>query len=221
MIEVAAIIVAAGRGKRFGSAKQFAILKGLPLVYWSLERFEKHPEVDRIVLVIPPEEEKGTFLRRYKKLQAVVPGGTERQDSVWQGFEQIDPSRTGIVLVHDGVRPLLSEGLITRVIQAARDKGAAVPGVALDETIKEAKGEDVIKTHDRNNLYRIQTPQGFSYALLKEALESAARDKFYGTDEAMLLERLGKRVVVVEGDPKNIKITSPSDIKVAEALLET
>lgn len=221
MTEVAAIIVAAGRGKRFGSAKQFAILKGLPLVYWSLERFEKHPEVDRIVLVIPPEEEKGTFLRRYKKLQAVVPGGTERQDSVWQGFKQIDPSRTGIVLVHDGVRPLLSEGLITRVIHAARDKGAAVPGVALDETIKEAKGEDVIKTHDRNSLYRIQTPQGFSYALLKEALESAARDKFYGTDEAMLLERLGKRVVVVEGDPKNIKITNPSDIKVAEALLET
>ena len=221
MSEVAAIIVAAGRGKRFGSAKQFAILKGLPLVYWSLERFEKHPEVDRIVLVIPPQEEKETFLRRYKKLQAVVPGGTERQDSVWQGFEQIDPSLTGIVLVHDGVRPLLSEGLITRVIRAARDKGAAVPGVALDETIKEAKGEDVIKTYDRNSLYRIQTPQGFSYALLKEALESAVRDKFYGTDEAMLLERLGKRVVVVEGDPKNIKITNPSDLKVAEALLET
>ena len=221
MTQVAAIIVAAGRGERFGSAKQFAILKGLPLVYWSLERFEKHPEVDRIVLVIPPEEEKETFLRRYKKLQAVVPGGTERQDSVWQGFEQIDPSRTGVVLVHDGVRPLLSEGLITRVIQAARDKGAAVPGVALDETIKEVKGEDVIKTHERNSLYRIQTPQGFSYALLKEALESAVRDKFYGTDEAMLLERLGKRVVVVEGDPKNIKITNPSDLKVAEALLET
>ncbi len=220
MTEVAVIIVAAGRGKRFGSAKQFAILKGLPLVYWSLERFEKHPEVDRIVLVIPPEEEKETFLRRYKKLQAVVPGGTERQDSVGQGFDQIDPSRTGVVLVHDGVRPLLSEGLITRVIQAAREKGAAVPGVALDETIKEAKGEDVIKTHERNSLYRIQTPQGFSYALLKEALESAARDKFYGTDEAMLLERLGKRVVMVEGDPKNIKITNPSDLKVAEALLE-
>jgi 2-C-methyl-D-erythritol 4-phosphate cytidylyltransferase len=221
MSEVAAIIVAAGRGKRFGSAKQFAILKGLPLVYWSLERFEKHPEVDRIVLVIPPQEEKETFLRRYKKLQAVVPGGTERQDSVGQGFEQIDPSRTGIVLVHDGVRPLLSEGLITRVIHAARDKGAAVPGVALDETIREARGEDVIKTHDRNSLYRIQTPQGFSYALLKEALESAVRDKFYGTDEAMLLERLGMRVVLVEGDPKNIKITNPSDLKVAEALLET
>ena len=221
MTEVAAIIVAAGRGKRFGSAKQFAILKGLPLVYWSLERFEKHPEVDRIVLVIPPEEEKETFLRRYKKLQAVVPGGTERQDSVGQGFEQIDPSRTGVVLVHDGVRPLLSEGLITRVIHAARDKGAAVPGVALDETIREVRGEDVIKTHDRNSLYRIQTPQGFSYALLKEALESAARDKFYGTDEAMLLERLGQRVVMVEGDPKNIKITNPSDLKVAEALLET
>jgi len=221
MSEVAAIIVAAGRGKRFGSAKQFAILKGLPLVYWSLERFEKHPEVDRIVLVIPPQEEKETFLRRYKKLQAVVPGGTERQDSVGRGFEQIDPSRTGVVLVHDGVRPLLSEGLITRVIHAARDKGAAVPGVALDETIREARGEDVIKTHDRNSLYRIQTPQGFSYALLKEALESAVRDKFYGTDEAMLLERLGKRVVLVEGDPKNIKITNPSDLKVAEALLET
>jgi 2-C-methyl-D-erythritol 4-phosphate cytidylyltransferase len=220
MASVSAIIVAAGRGRRFGSAKQFANLKGLPLVYWCLERFEKHPEVDHLVLVLPPGEEKETYLRRYKKLTAVVSGGPERQDSVWNGFQKIVPDETGIVLVHDGVRPLLGEGLITRVVQAAREAGAAVPGLASEETIKEARGREIIKTYDRHSLFRIQTPQGFSYPVLKEALESAARDKFYGTDEALLVERLGKRVILVEGDFKNIKITNPSDLRVAEALLE-
>jgi len=220
MAEVSAIILAAGRGRRFGSAKQFASLKGMPLVYWCLERFEKHPEVDRLVLVLPPEEDIESYLKRYKKLAAVVPGGPERQDSVWNGFRQVVPDEAGIVLVHDGVRPLVGEGLISRVIQAAREAGAAVPGLVSEETIKEARGREVVKTHDRQTLFRVQTPQGFAYPVLKEALESGARDKFYGTDEAMLVERLGKRVVLVEGDPKNIKITNPSDLRVAEALLE-
>jgi len=220
MKTVTAIIVAAGRGQRFGSAKQFAILKGLPLVYWSLERFEKHPEVDGIVLVVPAGEEKETFLKRYKKLKAVVAGGMERQDSVRQGFLQVKPGEAEIVLIHDGVRPLVSEGLITRVIQAARDKGAAVPGLVVEDTIKEARDGDVVRTPDRRSLFRVQTPQGFSYPALKEALDRATQDQFYGTDEAMLVERLGGRVGLVEGDPRNIKITNPMDLKVAEALLE-
>jgi len=220
MKTVTAIIVAAGRGQRFGSAKQFAILKGLPLVYWSLERFEKHPEVDGIVLVVPAGEEKETFLKRYKKLKAVVAGGMERQDSVRQGFLQVKPGDAEIVLIHDGVRPLVSEGLITRVIQAARDKGAAVPGLVVEDTIKEARDGDVVRTPDRRSLFRVQTPQGFSYPALKEALDRATQDQFYGTDEAMLVERLGGRVGLVEGDPRNIKITNPMDLKVAEALLE-
>jgi 2-C-methyl-D-erythritol 4-phosphate cytidylyltransferase len=220
MKSVTAIIVAAGRGQRFGSAKQFAILKGLPLVYWSLERFEKHPEVDGIVLVIPAGEEKETFLKRYKKLTSVAAGGTERQDSVRQGFLEVKPGDAEIVLIHDGVRPLLSDGLISRVIQAAREKGAAVPGLAVEDTIKEARDGDVIKTPDRQTLFRVQTPQGFSYPVLREALERAARDGFTGTDEAMLVERIGGKVGMVEGDPRNIKITNPLDLKVAEALLE-
>ena len=221
MKTVTAIIVAAGRGQRFGSAKQFVMLKGLPLVYWSLERFEKHPEVDDIVLVVPAEEEKETFLKRYKKLKAVVAGGKERQDSVRQGFLQVKPGDAEIVLIHDGVRPLVSEGLITRVIRAAREKGAAVPGLMVEDTIKEARAGDVIRTPDRQSLFRVQTPQGFSYSALKEALDRATQDQFYGTDEATLVERLGGRVGLVEGDPRNIKITNPLDLKVAEALLET
>ena len=221
MKTVTAIIVAAGRGQRFGSAKQFVMLKGLPLVYWSLERFEKHPEVDDIVLVVPAEEEKETFLKRYKKLKAVVAGGKERQDSVRLGFLQVKPGDAEIVLIHDGVRPLVSEGLITRVIRAAREKGAAVPGLMVEDTIKEARAGDVIRTPDRQSLFRVQTPQGFSYPALKEALDRATQDQFYGTDEATLVERLGGRVGLVEGDPRNIKITNPLDLKVAEALLET
>ena len=220
MANVTAVIVAAGQGRRFGSAKQFASLKGMPLVYWCLERFEKHPEVDDLVLVLPPEEEKETYLKRYKKLRAVVPGGRERQDSVRNGFEKVAPDEAGIVLVHDGVRPLLGESLISRVIQAARESGAAVPGLPTEDTIKEVQGREILRTRDRGSLFRVQTPQGFSYPVLKKALESATRDAFYGTDEAMLVERLGLKVVLVEGDPRNIKITNPSDLRVAEALLE-
>jgi 2-C-methyl-D-erythritol 4-phosphate cytidylyltransferase len=217
---VTAIIVAAGRGKRFGSSKQFALLRGKPLLDWSIEKLAAHPDVDEIILVLPDETRKEEFLRRQRKLGAVVSGGPRRQDSVWRGFEKVDARRAEVVLIHDGVRPLLSQEIITRVIEEARKKGAAIPAVPVEDTIKEVAHGEVIRTLDRERMYKIQTPQGFSYSLLEKALRQAREEGYYGTDEAGLVERLGHKVAVVEGDSRNIKVTTPADLKIAEVLLE-
>ena len=220
MPRVAALIVAAGSGRRFGSAKQFALLRGRTLVEWCLEAFGSHPRVGDIVLVLPEADLRPDLGRAYPKVRAVVGGGRERQDSVRQGFARLDPTATDLVLIHDGVRPLVGADLITRVIDAAAESGAAAPGLALEETIKEVEGSLIRRTIDRTGLARVQTPQGFSYALLKEALASALCQDFRGTDEAMLVERLGRPVTLVKGDPRNIKVTTPLDLKMAEAFLE-
>lgn len=219
MKKVSVIIAAAGEGKRFGSAKQFAKLKGRPVLDWALETFDSHVKVTDIILVVKEDWLRQKYMSQYSKLAAVVHGGEERQDSVISGFNQVPPERDAIVLVHDGVRPLVGKDLITRVIEAAEKEGAAIPGIPSEDTIKQIKEEKVFRTLDRTTLVRIQTPQGFSYDILKEALTRAKEDNFYGTDEASLVERLGKKVCVVSGDTRNIKITSPEDIQIAEALV--
>lgn len=220
MTRVSVIVVAAGAGKRFGRMKQFTTLKGKPVVEWGLEAFQGHEEVDDIVLVLPDEKEDDRYRARFGKIAGVVRGGERRQDSVRQGFRALDAAKTGLVLVHDGARPLVGPGLISRVIAAARTDGAAVPVVQIEDTIKEVREGRVAGTVERSSLVRAQTPQGFLYGLLRDALEAARRDGFAGTDEAMLVERLGMPVKWVEGDPRNIKITTPLDLKIAEALLD-
>lgn len=220
MKRVSAIIVAAGGGERFGSPKQLSLLKGKTILDWSLEKFETHEAVDEIVLVIRKEQGEEKSPAHYKKIVAVVEGGEERQDSVLNGFKMIDPKKAGIVLVHDGVRPLVSQDLISRVIAATSQKGAAVPALPIEDTVKEVAGEEVLRTLERKELFRIQTPQGFSYSILKKALDKALKEGYYGTDEASLVERLGKKVYIVQGDPKNVKITVPEDLRAAEAFLE-
>lgn len=220
MSEVTAIIVAAGEGRRFGFSKQFALLGGKPVLDRCLEMFEAHKKVEAIVLVLKDVSLKTEYLKRYRKIVAVAQGGKRRQDSVFSGFRQIDPEKAEIVLVHDGVRSLVSEDLIDRVIEAAREAGAAVPAIPVEDTIKLVEGDEVSRTLDREKLFRVQTPQAFSYGILKAALDKAKEENFYGTDEASLAERIGKKVVVVQGDHKNIKITTPEDLKIAEAFLE-
>jgi 2-C-methyl-D-erythritol 4-phosphate cytidylyltransferase len=220
MSEVTAIIVAAGEGRRFGLSKQFALLGGKPVLDRCLEIFEAHKKVAAIVLVLKDIGFKKEYLKRYRKIVAVAKGGKRRQDSVFSGFHQIDPGKAEIVLVHDGVRSLVSEDLINRIIEATRKAGAAVPAIPVGDTIKLVEGNEVSRTLDREQLFRVQTPQGFSYPILKAALDKAKEDNFYGTDEASLAERIGKKVFVVQGDPKNIKITTPEDLKIAEAFLE-
>jgi len=215
-----AIVVAAGAGKRFGEMKQFAYLRGKPVLEWTLEAFQSHGEIDAVVLVLPDEQDMKHYRMRYAKIVDIVRGGERRQDSVWQGFRLLDAAAPEIVLVHDGARPLVGAGLISRIIAAARTEGAAVPVLPLEDTVKEVRDGRVVGTVDRTFLVRTQTPQGFRYAVLKKALEEARRGRFYGTDEAMLAERAGIPVSTVEGDPRNIKITTPVDITIAEGLLD-
>lgn len=220
MSQASAIVVAAGAGKRFGEMKQFAYLRGKPVLEWTLEAFQRHGEVDAVVLVLPDEQDLKHYRMRYAKIVDIVRGGERRQDSVWQGFRLLDAATAEVVLVHDGARPLVSPGLISRVIAAARADGAAVPALPLEDTVKEVQEGRVVRTADRTLLARTQTPQGFLYTVLKKALYQARRDRFYGTDEAMLAERAGIPVSVVEGDPRNIKITTLVDLKIAEGLLD-
>lgn len=219
MSGAAAIIVAAGAGKRFGQPKQFAYLRAKPVLEWTLERFQGHAEVEAIALVLPDERDLKHYRLRYPKIVDIVRGGERRQDSVWQGFRLLAATAPEIVLVHDGARPLAGADLVSRVIAAARAGGAAVPVLPVEDTIKEVREGRVTATVDRALLARAQTPQGFRYAVLSEALEAARKDRFYGTDEAALVERIGLPVTTVPGDPRNIKITTPLDIPVAEALL--
>jgi len=220
MRRVAALVVAAGRGRRFGSLKQFAPLGGKPVLAWSLEAFESDRSVAEIVLVLPDKRLGGQFTAVFRKITAVVKGGPERQDSVAEGFRRIDPRAVDLVLVHDGARPLVSRELIHRIIEKAEARGAAIPVISIEDTLKEIARGKIVRTLDRTNLVRVQTPQGFAYELLKKALFRAERDRFYGTDEAALVERLGIGIFAVAGDPKNIKITTPHDLKMAEAILD-
>ena len=219
MSRASAIIVAAGAGARFGQRKQFVYLEGKPVLEWTLEAFEAHAEIGAIILVLPDENDRKHYQMRYGKIVDVVRGGEKRQDSVWQGFRLLDQAPAELVLVHDGARPLVNAALIGRVIAEARASGAAVPVLPLDDTLKEVRDGRVVGTPDRSRVVCVQTPQGFLYPVLKRALDAARHDHFYGTDEATLVERIGLPVRAVEGDRRNIKITTPMDIKIAEALL--
>ncbi len=220
MTGASAIIVAAGAGKRFGEMKQFAYLRAKPVLEWTLERFQAHPEVGAIVLVLPDEQDLKHYRMRYDKIVDLVRGGEKRQDSVWQGFRLLTAAAPEVVLVHDGARPLVPADLISRVIAAAQAGGAAVPVLAVEDTIKEVHEGRIARTVDRSLLFRAQTPQGFRYDILKKAMDAARKDRFSGTDEASLVERIGLQVTAVPGDPRNIKITTPLDIPIAEALLD-
>ncbi|MDH5704392.1 MAG: 2-C-methyl-D-erythritol 4-phosphate cytidylyltransferase [Candidatus Aminicenantes bacterium] len=221
MKRVSAIIVAAGEGQRFGSPKQFAPLGGKLVLDWCLEAFDAHAEVDEIILVVKDKAKGNEYLQRYGKVAAVVRGGKKRQDSVLSGFQQLDPAQAEVVLVHDGVRPFIRGALISRVIQATRERGAVIPVIPVEDTIKIVEGEEVKQTLEREKLFRAQTPQGFLYSTLKKALDKASEEGFYGTDEASLVERVGESVGVVQGDVRNIKVTTPEDLKMAEVFFES
>lgn len=229
--KVVAIVPAAGMGKRFGPGtnKPFKSLMGKPLIVWSLETLESVVEVSEIIPVLKLEdmlygkklfEEYGL-----SKIKRIAPGGNERQDSVYNGLKLID-NRNCIVLIHDGVRPLIEKTLIEEVIkhlsQVLRAKeecdGVAI-GVPLKDTIKEAENGMIKKTLRRDSLWAIQTPQVFSYKNILAAYKRAMKERFYSTDDAALVEKYGGKIKVVMGSYKNIKITTPEDLAIAEFLL--
>ncbi len=218
MSNVFVIIVAAGEGKRFGSPKLFAVVKGKMILDYSLETFNNHPGIFEMVLVLRETTEEAIFLDRYEKLKTVAIGGKRRQDSVLSGFQQISPAQGDIVLVHDAARPMVKAELINAVIKKTQAKGAAVPVLPVSDTIKKIVGDRVSQTIDRQGLCRIQTPQGFSCEILSRAFKRNLEEQTMYTDEATLVERLGQDVFVVQGDPQNLKITVPEDLKIVEAL---
>lgn len=220
------VIVAAGKGLRMGTAerKQYLILGDKPIVSHTLQLFERIPEVDHIVLVVGKDDiarcEAYIEQQGIRKVKAVIAGGAERQQSVRAGLELLS-EETEWVLVHDGVRPFVTEQQALACWRAAMQHDAAVLAVPVKDTIKIVDEQGKIQsTPDRRSLWAIQTPQAFRLSILKEAHEQAAADQFLGTDDAMLVERLGKSVQIVEGDYYNIKITTPEDLPWADWILQ-
>ena len=220
------VIAAAGKGSRMGSTtnKQYMLLKGTQVLSYSLDFFEKLPVVNQIVVVCARDEveycEEEIVKRfKYNKVAAVVPGGQERQDSVWAGLQQLGAD-TELVAVHDGARPLLSAEVLTRLLAEAQEWGAAIPGIVSRDTVKLGDRDGFVRqTLDRTSVYAIQTPQVFNYTELVTAYREAREEDFLGTDDASLFERYIGRVKIVPGDFNNIKITTPQDMIVAEALV--
>ena len=220
-----AIVVAAGHGARMGGGqwKQFRLIGSRPVVAWTMEMLDRSRSVDGITLVVPSVFESRSFklpdITGIKKLRTVVAGGRSRQESVRLGLAKVS-SLSGLVLVHDGVRPFVTVELIDRVVAGGAETGAAVCAVPASDTVKEVGADGiVVKTLDRGRLWMVQTPQAFRQGLLCTAHEQALADGYAGTDDAELVERLGVAVRVVEGDPANVKLTSPQDFAWAESVL--
>lgn len=222
-----AIVLAAGSGKRMNSKvhKQYLIIQDRPVLYYSLKAFEDSA-VDEIVLVVGKGEEK--FCRKeivdkygISKVKAIVEGGKERYHSVFEGLKQT--SDADYVLIHDGARPFVNQDIIRRCMQEVQKYQACVVGMPVKDTIKIADEEGYAKqTPDRKNVWMIQTPQTFSYALIYEAYgEMLKTEDTAITDDAMVLERIkGKKSKLIEGSYRNIKITTPEDLLIANVYLQ-
>jgi len=222
-----AIIAAAGAGTRMASdrPKQFLLLAGTPLIFHTLKPFEECEQIHEVIVVLPAEESAGflSLAGKYglRKLARVVPGGATRADSVKRGLTAIRSATAEIVAVHDGVRPFVTVAEIESTIAAAQSDGAAILVAPVTDTIKQVGDGAVVKTLDRGVLRRALTPQCFQYDLLRQAYRHADVNDPSLTDESALVEQLGRRVRIVEGSSKNIKITTADDLRMAEAFLST
>jgi len=227
MMHVVALIPAAGRGRRMGSEKNKAFLPlgGIPLLTRTLQKFEACSGVDEVLPLVPegdvPLWSEEIFHRSsLKKVFKILPGGPERQDSVYGGLKAIG-SQADFVIIHDGVRPFVSPELVERALLETRRHRAVVVALRAGDTVKEVSGEgEVLRTLDRSRLWIIQTPQSFELGLIVRAHEKAREEGFCGTDDASLVERLGIPVRVIEGSRFNLKITTPEDLILGEALLK-
>ena len=221
-----AIIAAAGTGSRMASdrPKQFLQLAGTPIIFHTLKPFESCDGIQEVIVVLPAAE-SAEFLAQagkhgLRKLSRVIPGGATRADSVKRGLMSIRPATAEIVAVHDGVRPFVTVAEIENTIAAARESGAAILATPVTDTIKLVEGASVVKTLERRNLRQALTPQCFRYDLLRQAYEQADVNDPSLTDESSLVERLGHAVTIVEGSARNIKITTPRDLVIAETFLK-
>lgn len=226
--KIIALIAAAGVGSRFGGTrnKQFVNLGGKPILLWSLKVFQASDHIDEIIPIVHEHELAATtaLIEKHSlsKVLKVVPGGKERYDSVYNGL--IAAGNTAeIVVIHDGARPFISSDIISQAILGLKGCDGTITAVPVKDTIKEAlkKGShtEVTCTHDRSRLWSVQTPQAFRYETLLSALDRAKKEGFSGTDDASYIEHYGGIIRIISGSYKNIKITTPEDILVAEAFL--
>ncbi|MNM79282.1 2-C-methyl-D-erythritol 4-phosphate cytidylyltransferase [compost metagenome] len=218
--EAAVIVVAAGRGTRMGTkeSKQYLLLEDKPIFVHTLEVFDRLPFIKEIVLVTGEQDVPRCqdWIKAYgmEHTVKVIPGGAERQHSVYKGLLETDCEW---VLVHDGVRPFVTEAQVTACYEAARRDGASILAVPVKDTVKQVNDQAyVTSTPDRRSLWAIQTPQAFRHSDLQRAHEKAMEEGFLGTDDSMLVERIGVAVKVVEGSYSNIKITTPEDLDYAD-----
>ena len=217
-----AVIVAAGNASRMGGIdKVMAPIQNEPMIRRTVRTFQECDAVSEIVIVTR-EDLIGPITdlcAGYDKVTTVVKGGSSRQESVELGLEALS-KKIKLAAIHDGARPLATYELIDRAIRAANTYGAAAPVIPVKDTIKTVEGGLVVNTPDRSKLRAVQTPQVFDIDLLKGALAKAKQDKAEVTDDCSAVERLGMKVKIVEGDERNIKVTTPMDLKIAEMLLE-
>ncbi|HAD05130.1 MAG: 2-C-methyl-D-erythritol 4-phosphate cytidylyltransferase [Desulfuromonadales bacterium GWD2_61_12] len=225
-MSVSVIIPAAGFGRRMRSTvnKQNLLLDGRPVLAHTIDLFERHHLIDHIVLVTAASEVDACcteIVERFgfTKVVAVVAGGDERQDSVRLGLLACPGDDATVVLVHDGVRPFFCGSLLPELVARVRKEGACIVAVPVKDTIKQVEEGKIVSTPDRKSLWQAQTPQGFLLGPLRKAHEAALLAGFRGTDDASLLERMGLPVVVLEGNYRNIKITTPEDMVLARAFI--
>ncbi len=222
MTKTVAVVPAGGSGSRMGvrQPKQYLAVGGAPILALTLRALARCRALDGLIVAAPADRLAATrdLLRRFRvpRVIDVVPGGAARQDSVREALQAAPPD-TGWIVVHDAVRPFVTPDLVERVLAAARVPGAATCDWPVRETVKRVKDSVVEASLPREGLWLTQTPQAFRCELLREAHEKALRDGYEGTDDAMLVERLGGRVAMVEGLPQNLKITTPEDLKTARA----
>jgi len=225
-MKVKALIAAGGRGERIGDIlpKQFMEIKKKPVLAYTVEKFEKCELIDEIILVVP--EDYMSFCSYnivdvcdFKKVKRILSGGKERQDSVYKGLLALSKD-TDIVLIHDGVRPFISTEKIGKSIEMCKKEKAVILALPVNDTVKRVDEGYVVTTLDRDKLWIAQTPQTFEYKLILEAYKKAMEDGFTGTDDSSLVERLGFKVRVLEGESQNIKITTQEDLVLAKRILE-
>ena len=223
-----AIVPAAGMGKRMGAGinKQYLLLGGKPIVAHTLQHLHDSPLISGIILVIPQDEIaycQKEVVDRYSlsKVLEITAGGAERQNSVQNGLNALSrhAANDDVVLIHDGVRPFITEEILLNSIKTASTGDGALVAVKAKDTIKVVEKGVVISTPDREALWQAQTPQAFRYKLIKEAYSKAEADSFIGTDDCSLVERINGKIQIVPGDYRNIKITTPEDLILAEAFL--
>jgi 2-C-methyl-D-erythritol 4-phosphate cytidylyltransferase len=227
-MRVSALIPAAGMGKRMGAGinKQYLLLAGRPILAHTLAVFEQARFVDEVFLIVPEDEIpfcRENVVDRYgfAKVCRIVAGGSERQYSVLNGLRSMEsPHRDDVVLIHDGVRPFVPLSVLENSVETARLHDAALVAVQVKDTVKVVKEGVVQETPPRETLWLAQTPQTFRYGVIRDAHERAAAEGWLGTDDASLVERIGKQVHIVRGDYGNFKITTPEDLVLAEAFLK-